>query len=196
MPHPFVFKVRKAIEAAGVLLRSTRSRRMNYMRLLKLLYIADRESLRDTGQPITGDRAVAMERGPVLNGVYSIIKEQHMGVPQWNRFFRLEAWDLLLARETGVGELSPYEIEKLEEIARRYEDKDEWDMVQLTHDLPEWIKNKPQDRSSRPIPLEDILAAVGRSQDAESIIQEEKDRETFDRIFNTPPVKKAPEVSS
>jgi hypothetical protein len=37
----------------------------------KLLYLADRESLKKTGRPITGDRVVAMEHGPVLRSVSS-----------------------------------------------------------------------------------------------------------------------------
>jgi uncharacterized phage-associated protein len=39
---------------------------MNYMRLLKLLYIAERETLGRTGRPIVGGPVTAMERGPVL----------------------------------------------------------------------------------------------------------------------------------
>lgn len=39
---------------------------MSYLRMLKLLYLADRESLKETGHTITGDRVVAMEHGPVL----------------------------------------------------------------------------------------------------------------------------------
>ena len=42
---PYRFNISKAIEAAGVLLREEPSRRMSRIRLLKLLYIADRESL-------------------------------------------------------------------------------------------------------------------------------------------------------
>ncbi len=193
MPPLFVFNVSKAIQAIGVLLHTSSTSHMNYMRLLKLLYIADRESLRDTGRPITGDRVMAMERGPLPSTVYSLIKGQHMEAPRWNKFFHRQRYEIGLTGEPGVGELSRYEIEKLEEIAQRYEDKDEWEMVQLTHEFPEWKKNDPG-QSARPIPVEDILEAVGRSQDIQLIIQDEKDRATFDRLFNTPP--KKPQGSS
>jgi hypothetical protein len=43
--------------------------RMEYVRLLKLLYIADREMMAEAGAPVTGDRAVAMDHGPVLSHV-------------------------------------------------------------------------------------------------------------------------------
>jgi uncharacterized phage-associated protein len=189
MPFPFVFNREKAIEAVGVLLRSNRHRRMHFLRLLKLLYIADRESLRDTGRFITGDRPVAMKRGPVLNAVYGMIKGENIGTPTWNKYFRCDGWELCFAsREPSLGELSRYEIEKLTEIARRYEDKDEWGMVEETHKLPEWSRNNPGD-SVREIPLSHILEAVGRAGDLELIEKEEGDRATFDRIFNTPPPK-------
>jgi uncharacterized phage-associated protein len=57
-----------------VLLRQDGVRCMNYMRLLKLLYIADRESLPRTGRPIVGGPVIAMERGPVLEEVFDLIR--------------------------------------------------------------------------------------------------------------------------
>lgn len=160
---------------------------MNYMRLLKLLYIADRESLRDKGRPMTGSRAVAMQRGPVPTDVYNCIRGHHVDMPRWNKHFRVQNYEIgLTDTEPDVGELTRYELEKLDEITRRYRDKDEWDMVQETHQFAEWIKNDPGE-SSRPISLEDILTAVGRSQDIQDIIQAEQQQATFDRIFNTPP---------
>src|SRR5271155_4089348 len=73
-PVNFPLKVLKTIQAIGVLLRADGVKRMNYMRLLKLLYMADRESLRETGRPITGGPVTAMERGPVLEEVYDLIR--------------------------------------------------------------------------------------------------------------------------
>lgn len=70
----FAFKFDKALQAAAYLLRRETCREMNYMRLLKVLYLADRESIRESGAPITGDKIAAMERGPVLSGVFDLIK--------------------------------------------------------------------------------------------------------------------------
>lgn len=187
MSYPFVFDIPKAIQAVGVLLRSSMGRRMNYLRLLKLLYIADRESLHDKGRPITGSRAVAMPRGPVPTAVTNFIRGPHVEMPRWNKYFRVDGYEIgRTDAEPDIGELTRYELEKLEEIIRRYRDKDEWAMVQETHKFPEWIKNDPGE-SSRPLSLEDILAAVGRSQDSGARVQEEQQQATFDRIFNTPP---------
>ena len=70
----FQFGTRKIVEAAAVLLRSSQHGRMGRLRLLKLLYIADRESLRETGRPIVGTKLVAMDLGPVHSEVYDLIK--------------------------------------------------------------------------------------------------------------------------
>ena len=64
----FRFDFDKTLQAAGVLL-SLDGDRMEQIRLLELLYIADRELLAETGRTITGDRAVAMRHGPVLSQV-------------------------------------------------------------------------------------------------------------------------------
>ena len=49
----FRFNFEKTLQAAGVLMSSDGDR-MEHMRLLKLMYIADREMLAETGSPITG----------------------------------------------------------------------------------------------------------------------------------------------
>ena len=59
------FNEAKATQAAARLLRN-RGGRMSYMKLIKLLYLADREALARWGRPITTDSYVSMKHGPVL----------------------------------------------------------------------------------------------------------------------------------
>ena len=66
--------------------------------------------------------------------------------------------------------MSQYEIKKILEVALRHEHDDEWAMVAETHKLPEWKKNDPG-KSVRPIPLPDILEAVGRQDDLDEILE-------------------------
>ena len=84
----FCFSVKKAIQAAAALLRTEETRQMPYLRLLKLLYIADRDSIRKTGRPITGDQIQAMEYGPVPESVYKLIKGEHYNSPSWSKHFQ------------------------------------------------------------------------------------------------------------
>lgn len=178
----FPFRPKKAIQAIGVLLRREPSRRMNYMRLLKLLYIADRECLKQSGRPITGDAVVAMKRGPVLSRTYGVIKGEDILAPEWSAFVRRDRYEVELVGDPGVAELSRFEIGILQRVAETYADRDEWDMVEITHGFDEWKKNDPGD-ASKPIPLEDIVEAVGRAADLDSIKQDAKDEAASDRVF-------------
>lgn len=62
------FNDRKATQAAALLLQ-LRGGKMSYMKLIKLLYLADREALLQWGRPITTDRYVSMNRDPVLSRI-------------------------------------------------------------------------------------------------------------------------------
>src|SRR3972149_552546 len=68
----FPFRERKAAQAAAHLLR-LHGGAMYYILLIKLLYLADRQSLIETGQPITGDRLVSMDWGPVVSQTLTLI---------------------------------------------------------------------------------------------------------------------------
>jgi uncharacterized phage-associated protein len=178
----FPLKVEKTIQAIGVLFRADDVRCMNSMRLLKLLYIADRESLRELGRPIVGGPALAMERGPVLAEVHDLIRGQHREMPLWDEFLHARNYTLELRKDPDVGKLSRYEIARLQEIARRHADDDEWALSRLTHGFAEWQKND-LGTGSRPIPLPDVLEAVGRGPATAQITQEAQDAAFFDRLF-------------
>jgi uncharacterized phage-associated protein len=150
----------KAAQAAAVLLRARPGKRDNYMRILKLLYLANRAALAEIGRPIFADRFVAMERGPLPSGVYDLIKGTHYDVERWAPYFQTDHYDLVMTEEPGLGALNPFEVETLQKVAKAHEDHDEWALVEETHKLPEWIKNDPG-KSSRVIPLADLLEAVG-----------------------------------
>ena len=167
----FRLDVNKAIQAIGVLFREDGVSRMSYMRLLKLLYVADRETLTDTGRPIIGGPVVAMANGPVLSEVYDLIRGQHREMPQWDSFLRKERYSLEITNNPDVGALSKYEIDKLQKVAQRFADFDEWEMVRVTHGFPEWVNNNPGN-SSKSIPLMEILEAVGRGREAKAIVEE------------------------
>jgi uncharacterized phage-associated protein len=182
-PMPFRFDLEKTIQAIGVLFRSEHARSMSYLRLLKLLYIADRESIAATGWPITGDQAVAMDNGPVLSHVYDLIMDRHVGTALWNQFFQRNHYSLETTALPDIGMLSKFEVAKLQEISRRFEDQGEWELVAITHEFAEWKKNQPRKHSMKPIPLEDILESIGKADLLTAIVQDQKDREIYDQIF-------------
>jgi uncharacterized phage-associated protein len=182
MSRPFRFHPEKAIQAVAFLLRRERGFRMNYMRLLKVLYIAEREILAESGQPLTGSRVIAMQRGPVLEDVLQLIRGEHTAVPLWSPFLRVDHYNLEMVTDPGIGLLSRYVSRKLNEVAKRYDDLDEWGMVAVTHAFPEWLQNDPGE-SSQEIPLAHILEAVGRGADLKEIVANAREDERASRFF-------------
>jgi uncharacterized phage-associated protein len=155
------FQIDKAIQATAAVLRTSVGHRMSRLRVLKLLYIAEREILKQSGRTITDDRAVAMDHGPVLTSIYSLIKGEHADARQWDQFFEREGPnEIRLIADPGNGKLSRYELEKLSEVSKRFECTDEWALSERTHKFKEWKKNKPPAGSRIPIPLDDVLEAL------------------------------------
>jgi uncharacterized phage-associated protein len=160
----FHFDIAKTIQASAVLLKTEPTKRMSRLRLLKLRYISDRESLVERARPISGDRPVAMVHGPVLTNTYAHIKGGDFLATEWEKYIKREGRDAALRCDPGVGDLSRYEIAKLHDVARKFKDRDDWEVAECTHTFDEWIKNQPASGSSKPIPIEDVLAATGLSQ--------------------------------
>jgi uncharacterized phage-associated protein len=180
----FSFGTRKIVEAAATLLRSEACRRMSYLRLLKLLYIADRESLRETGRPIVGTRPVAMRHGVVLSDVLHLLKGQRWDESTWSEFIRRDGYEVELTKDPGVLSLSRYEIGMLTRTAEENRDTDDWQLVEKTHGFEEWKRNY-QEGTSTSIPLEDIIEAVGRSEERDEILQDAAQTTKLRRFFGS-----------
>jgi uncharacterized phage-associated protein len=80
---PHLFDERKAADAAMYLLVRARAP-MNAAKLNRLLYLAERESFRIYGEPLTGDQLLIMETSPVLFGTYQRLAGD---VPGWDDRF-------------------------------------------------------------------------------------------------------------
>lgn len=163
------FNERKATEAAAFLLR-LRGGRMHYLKLIKLLYLADREALLRWGVPITTDRYVSMNNGPVTSRIYDLIVDEGEK-PFWSQYVSAPAdYQVSLVQEAPGDELSRAEEALLREIFEQYGHMYRFDLVKLVHTLPEW---KDPNGSAIPISVRDILRAGGVSEeDAEAIARE------------------------
>jgi uncharacterized phage-associated protein len=160
MPSPF--NEQKATEAAAYLLR-VRGGRMHYLKLLKLLYIADREALRRWGIPISHDNYVSMDHGPVLSQTYNLIRDG--GSRFWSEHISAPFADYeieLTGNPLQVEKLSVAEERLLDEIFESYGKLNRWDLVEKTHGFPEW---KDPHGSSLPIDVRDILSALGEPEE-------------------------------
>lgn len=155
------FDPNRVTQAAAYLMQCSGSSRMQYLKMLKLLYFADRESIRERGFPITGDDAYAMDYGPVLTHVYDYIREKARdGAHIWSKSFRRDGYDLVQIGNPGTGYLSRYYRRILDTVYADHKDLDGFDMSQLSHDFPEWKTAYGNSASTR-IPIEEIVNALG-----------------------------------
>jgi uncharacterized phage-associated protein len=178
------FHFQRTLQAVAEFLEASPGRRMNYMRLLKLLYIAERELLAEHALPITGDQAVAMERGPVLSHTYDLILGKTDGADEWGKFIHKDHYDICLVNDPGRGQLSKSVLAKLHEVARRYEDMDEWDMVEETHKFAEWKKNfAAGSKPAFPIQWDDVLIAQGKEHLIAEVESDERASALFDNML-------------
>lgn len=174
------FNERKTTQAAAFLL-NLRGGRMKYIKLLKLLYLADRKSLLERGRPITNDRYVSMDDGPVLSVTYNLIQGDYRNTEHiWSQsIFCPGDYDVALKDAEGqfdVSELSRAELEVLRGIFHQYGHWNRWKLIdEVMHKLPEW---HDPDGSMIPIEVRDILQTSSLTQAEQIEIEEELDNLT------------------
>lgn len=158
----FVFDERRAAQAAARLL-NRHDGTMPCIKLVKLLYLADRAALVEGGTPITGDRFVSMRQGPVLGRVLDLIEEDcPAGDSIWHGYVARERFDARLVGPADNEWLSKYNMDVLDGVFDAYGCLGAWDVVARTHALPEW---KDPGDSAIPIEPEDILRYSGYSEE-------------------------------
>lgn len=186
------FDFEKSLQAAAYLLQLEEGR-MPYLRLLKLMYIAERELLAQTATPLTGDIYKATEHGPILSHVFDLIRGKGSRSAEWDGFIKRSGYAVKLVAGPGRGRLSGDVIDKLAEVSERYRERGHWELRDLTHEFPEWAKNVPASGSAL-IPLKDVLEAQGESQETLDLIKEgETVRHHMSKIFGSRAPKMPPE---
>lgn len=134
--------------------------RVDYIVLLKWMYVADRAMLFKRGVPITYDKWVSMKNGPVLSKTYDLIKHARTHEDTyWASFIATEGYEVILRRDPGNGALSPSIDTIIEETYNKLGSIEKWDLVDLTHNFPEWKDPTTKNKKMIPIELRDILAA-------------------------------------
>lgn len=176
----FPFRERKAAQAAAHLLK-LHGNEMHYLLLIKLLYLADRQALVERGLPITGDRLVSMDWGPVLSKIKDFTTmelESEVDGEIWREYVSPPANYKVRGQKNHpeADELSEYEVAILEQIHAEYGSMDRFELSKLTHDLPEWRDPRG---SSLPIDPGDILRHAGRSSDEIAEIADEAEQSAF-----------------
>ena len=81
-----LFNERRTAQVAAFLLHRAGGS-LPLIKLMKLMYLAERLSLQRYGEPLTGDRLVSMGHGPVLSRTYDHINGAFFGKLQFVEAF-------------------------------------------------------------------------------------------------------------
>jgi uncharacterized phage-associated protein len=157
------------------------------LKAVKLVYLADRESLARLGFPILDESHVSMPHGPVNSSTYSHINgEEDLDACGWTEFLRArEGHNVSIVEgitEDDLDELSDADIACLDVVWEKFGGMDKWEIRDWTHDrdnIPEW---EDPHGSLRPIPLERMLSYLNVPQaDAQAdLIREHR---TLNEVF-------------
>lgn len=182
-----MFNERKAAQMAAYFLGQLPDRKMPHLKLMKLLYLSDREAVRAFGRPISGDRLVSMPHGPVLSQTLNLmdgdVESQPGGWEEW--ISDKENHELSLRQSLSVAtldELAPAEIRVLESVWKQFGAMGKWEIRDWTHKhCAEW---KDPKGSSFPIQYDALARAVGFDADSarELAVQIQSEQE-IDRLF-------------
>jgi uncharacterized phage-associated protein len=163
------FDLDRCMEAAGVLFSTTETKMLSRMRLLKYLYLANRKSLQETGDPIVDDDVYAMKDGPVLSQTYDLIKGSSLNESAnaaWRSHFEIKDYiQIRMVRDPGSDHLSDYDVDVLKEIADRYKDMEDFELSEFTHGFDEWQRNWHKNLLRERISEYDLLSGVGFAPD-------------------------------
>ncbi|MBI5816131.1 MAG: SocA family protein [Nitrospinae bacterium] len=163
---------------------------MSHLKLMKLLYLADREAMKRHGAPISGDKFVSLQHGPVLSQTLNLMDGDVESSPNgWEAWITgKENHELSLnrtsARRDDLDELSDADMEVLESVWADFGMMDRWAIRDYTHtSCPEW---KDPNGSSIPINNKDIFIAIGRNADeAERLAEQIEKERAIDKLFSS-----------
>lgn len=169
MGYSPIFDERKAAQAAAFLLFHARGT-LSVIKLMKLMYLSERLSLERYGEPLTGDKLVSMQQGPVL----SMTLECFSGGSRIGDEGGWESWiadreghNVSLRNPSGIRSpeddllrLSDSDLEVLGETWGRFGHWDQWELVKYTHspECPEWVN---PNGSSVPITYKTLFTKLG-----------------------------------
>lgn len=169
--------IEKLIQVVGYILKKYDNHKENFTKIIKILYLADRKSLAESGYSITEDSYVSMKNGPVLSGLYDLIKNRYKDKSvqyYWNSKFTTENYNLLqICSFISTGELSKSDMDILDSVDKRFHYVPYQKMIDFVHNprnCPEWKDTQ----SSIFLPESEILSHLGFSKEEIECLEDEK----------------------
>lgn len=152
------FNARKAAQVAAFF-ASKQGNQIEVLKLVKLIYLADRQNMEDCGYPILNDRLVSMPQGPVNSITLNYVNGEVEDIGEWEKYITPR-----LAYSVGatqnftreqLDELSDSEVETLERVWATFGGYTKWQLRDWTHNhCPEW---EDPHGGANPIPHERVF---------------------------------------
>lgn len=175
----FSFDIHKVTQTAVLFLKLAGGE-MQYIKLIKLLYLADRETLNQLDHTISGDRYVSMKNGPVLSKVKDLMTEEDEKGDYWREYISApQNYSVKILNDPGNDDLCEAEEDIIHSIHKEYGHIAAFKLADLTHVIcDEWKapKSNKEGPQAIPIEIEDILIALGKEGSIDRIrtdVQEE-----------------------
>ncbi len=158
---------RQAAQMAAALIFKA-GRPVGKLRLLKLMYLVERESMLQTGFPITFDEVFAMRQGMALSRTWNLM----LGVKdtptngEWEKHIVRTNRGLMVKQGVGaeaLDSLSPKDNQLIGEVWKLYGKRSRDDLIDLVHHkLAEWESHWRQPRKSDSVlvPYETLYQTV------------------------------------
>lgn len=138
---------------------------LSHLKLMKLLYLADRESFARFEHPISHDHIVAMPHGPVLSTTLNLTNAAIESAPfGWEHWIGDRAGHVVSLRRgvdrDALEDLSDADVEVVDHVWGQFGHLSKWQLRDYTHEhCPEWTD---PNGSSIPITWESIFMALGK----------------------------------
>lgn len=139
------FDYQKATQAINYFSRKSDSLRMNKMKVIKLIWLADRYHLRKYGRPVLGDEYNALPYGPVGSTVKDLAENSGFLAEEEKDYSSLyikpiNQYTVESIQQVDTDVFSETDIEALEFAFDRFGNYDQFDLSKMSHEFPEWKK--------------------------------------------------------
>jgi len=134
----------KMTQAAAFFLRLAPDHKYRkYRKLVRLMYLADRESLTQLGYSITKGKHYSLPQGPVVSEVNDLLTGNHsaeaLTTGYWGKHILCDKQNgVRMIRDPGTGRLGASHIRILERIANEFGTMTDDELGEVTHALPEY----------------------------------------------------------
>lgn len=144
------FHYKKAVQVVNYL-TNLNGGSIDKLSVLKLIYLADRYHLRNYIRTVTKDKYIAMRQGPVASSTKDLIeqKQEYLtseALEYSQSFIEYDPQSFKIKSKSDVDEmeLSDSDKEALNYIFDNYGKLDSRQLVNLTHQYPEWKKREKE----------------------------------------------------